>query len=76
MPFNFNKTEIEIFLQMEHFGNTLAQECLRRLKESLKVEDLEKEDYDRICYYIEAMHFSGKLTKEQKEECSFIANRI
>ncbi|OAB41718.1 DUF4303 domain-containing protein [Paenibacillus glacialis] len=75
-PFSFLKSEIEVFKQMEHFGDALAQECLERIKKILDVEDLERKDYDHIYFYVEALHFSGKLTEEQLKDCSIIADRM
>ncbi|OAB38769.1 hypothetical protein PMSD_07105 [Paenibacillus macquariensis subsp. defensor] len=75
-PFTFLKSEIEVFLQMEHLGDALAQECLERINKILDVEDLERKDYNHMYFYIEALHFSGKLTEEQRKDCSIIADRM
>jgi hypothetical protein len=72
----FIKSDMEVFLQLEHFGNDLARECLERLKKLIHLETLERENYEQIYYYVEALHFSGKLTEEQKQDCSIIADRM
>lgn len=72
-PFTFFKPQMEIFLQLEHFGNELAQECIERLNEMVGFESLERDDYKRIYFYVEALHYAGQLTEEQLEQCCLIA---
>ncbi|KQO18336.1 DUF4303 domain-containing protein [Paenibacillus sp. Leaf72] len=75
-PFQFDKAEIDVFLQLESFGNALAVECIARLEKLADKEELEQEDNQLIYYYAEAIHFAGGLSPEQKLECIRIAERL
>jgi hypothetical protein len=75
-PYKYVKSELDIFKQLERFGNNLANECLERLKRFTYDEGLERKDYEKIYYYVEALHFSGHLTEMQRIECSLIADQM
>ncbi|MNJ64169.1 hypothetical protein D3C77_601120 [compost metagenome] len=69
-----NRCEYDVFEQLEHLGNALAMECLNRLHQFTTIKSLEREHFDLIHCYIEALHFAGKLTSEQKNTCSQLAH--
>lgn len=70
IPYSFNRSEIDVFLALEHFGNSLGDECLERLQHLAMMETLESEHFMLIHCYIEALHFSGQLTQVQKKVCA------
>jgi hypothetical protein len=70
------KPEFEIFVQMEHLGQELAEECLHRLYRLVQLKSNEREDGREIEYYLEAMHFAGELTDQHKAAARKIANTI
>ena len=75
-PYSYNKPEMEVFVQLEHFGNALAKECLERLSELARLDSIDMKNYKWVTFYVEALHFSGKLTTDQMEECKKIAVRL
>ncbi|RKN64900.1 DUF4303 domain-containing protein [Paenibacillus ginsengarvi] len=75
-PYLYDKSEYDIFLQLERFGNELAQECLNRLEQLDYGRELSREESDLLYYYAEALHFSGELTREQKEQCLELARMM
>lgn len=76
IPYIYGKSDLEVFIQMEHLGNALAQECIQRLNPLIDLEIIEIENYYFIYYYIEALHFAGPLTKQQLDDCKQLANRM
>lgn len=76
IPYIYGKSDLEVFIQMEHLGNALAQECIQRLKQLIDIEMIELENYYFIYYYIEALHFAGPLTEQQLEDCQQLAKRM
>jgi hypothetical protein len=74
-PYIYAKSEYDIFLQLERFGSELADECLWRLNQLMSLQDQELSDSEAWCiyYYAEALHFSGPLTREQREQCTALA---
>lgn len=76
-PFSVNRCAYDIFEQLGHLGNSLAEECLKRLHNyTTTIEQLDREQFDLISSYIEALYFAGELTLEQKSACSQLANRF
>ncbi|MFF2885885.1 DUF4303 domain-containing protein [Paenibacillus sp. NPDC057967] len=76
-PYSFMKPFMEIFVQLSHFGNELAQESIERLTEiAAGSQGFDQEAYNKMSFYLEALHFSGTLTPEQAEQCRVIANRL
>lgn len=76
VPFSMDRCEYDVFEQLEHHGNTLAEECLSRLHNYTGIAKLKREHFDLIYCYIEALHFAGELTSEQKHACSQLANKF
>lgn len=76
LPFTYYKSEIEVFKQLERYGNALAEECIERLIEILGSDSLERQEFNRIYFYVEALYFAGKLTEVQAEKCRLIAKRM
>ncbi|WP_165452650.1 DUF4303 domain-containing protein [Paenibacillus thalictri] len=74
IPFKYIKSELEIFLQLERFGDELASECIDRLKQINYNVSLERKQFESIYFYIEALHFAGILSEEQKHNCSIVAD--
>lgn len=70
------KPEYEAFLQLERYGSELAKICLERVIQLVQLDNLEREHFGQICFYIEALHFSGPLTEEQLNQCKWITSRI
>lgn len=75
-PFSFDRSEYAVFQQFKHLGDSLAEECLKRLQNLAEIEQLESEHFVLIHCYIEALHFSGTLTREQKHTCSLLSSII
>jgi hypothetical protein len=75
-PFTYSKPAMEIFLQLEHYGNELAMECLERLTALASLDHLESKDYERLGFYIEALYFCGPLTSNQLKQCMEIGIKL
>lgn len=75
-PFDYNKCEMDVFVELGRYGRGLAQECLVRLKDLTEIELMERNDYENLYFYSEALHFSGGLSSEQKEVCRQIASQL
>ncbi|REK75067.1 DUF4303 domain-containing protein [Paenibacillus paeoniae] len=76
-PYSFQKPFMEIFVQLSRFGNELAQESIERLTEiAADLQGFDGEVREKMSFYLEALHFSGKLTPEQAEQCDAIADRL
>jgi len=74
--FTFNRFEMEVFVQLERFGNILAKECLEKLTGFARLDSIDMKNYKWVTFYIEALHFTGELTADQKEQCKKIAVRL
>lgn len=74
VPFSMGRCEYDVFEQLEPLGNALAEECLSRLYNFTTIAQLEREHFDLIYCYTEALHFAGELTPKQKYACSLLAN--
>lgn len=75
-PFTYIKPAMEIFLQLEHFGNELAKECLERLTALASLDHFDRKDYERLGFYIEALYFCGPLTSRQLKQCMEIGLKL
>ncbi|MEK3885649.1 DUF4303 domain-containing protein [Paenibacillus sp. PL2-23] len=75
-PFTYIKPAMEIFLQLERFGNELAKECLERLAALASLDHLDRKDYARLGFYIEALYFCGPLTSNQLKQCMEIGTKL
>jgi hypothetical protein len=75
-PFTYSKSEMDVFVQLEQFGNVLAIECLDKLTELARLNSIDMKSYKWVTFYIEALHFAGKLTEDQAEQCKKIAVRL
>jgi len=75
-PFTFSRFEMEVFVQLERFGNVLAQECLEKLTELARLDSIDMKTYKWVTFYVEALHFTGELAEDQKEQCKKIAVRL
>ncbi|MNI56913.1 hypothetical protein D3C73_1119440 [compost metagenome] len=74
LPFSLIRSEYDVFQQLEHLGNTLADECLKQLHNLANIEELNQNESSLGYCYIEALFFSGELTPEQKNSCSQLYN--
>lgn len=70
------KPEYEAFLQLERYGNDLAKICLEKLTHLVHLNNLEDKQLAQILFYTEALHFSGRLTEEQIEQCNVISSKL
>ncbi|QTH42482.1 hypothetical protein J4772_34325 [Cohnella sp. LGH] len=75
-PFVYTKCEYDIFLHLQHYGNELAAECLKRLESFNYDSEIDNKEYGFIAYYLEALHFAGTLTESQKLTCRKLAERM
>ncbi|WP_182914251.1 DUF4303 domain-containing protein [Paenibacillus sp. 1011MAR3C5] len=75
-PFTYVKPAMEVFVQLEHFGNELAKECLERLTALASLNSFDRKDYERLGFYIEALYFCGPLTSEQTKQCIEIGLKL
>jgi hypothetical protein len=50
IPYIYGKSDLEVFIQMEHLGNALAQEGIQRLNQLIDIEMIELENYYFIYY--------------------------
>lgn len=70
------KPEYEAFLQLERYGNNLTKICLEKLTHLVHLNNLEDKQLAQILFYTEALHFGGRLTKEQIELCNMISSKL
>ncbi|CAH1232547.1 hypothetical protein PAECIP111891_07037 [Paenibacillus allorhizoplanae] len=75
-PAQYIKFEYDLFMRLECYSNSLARECLERMKKFDWNEPLERNDYELIAYYQEALHFAGELTEDQRENCIALAEQM
>lgn len=82
-PFTYLKPAMEVFVQLEHYGSELTEECLDRLAELSSLDNLDRRDYEKMAFYIEALYFCGPFTVfcgpftvEQKEVCIGISQKL
>lgn len=72
-PYCYTKCDYEVFAQLAPFGNSLADECLPRIRRLADQEAFSDEDWEKLIYYIECLHYSDELTTRQLVDCRSIA---
>ncbi|MCM3749495.1 hypothetical protein M3223_19260 [Paenibacillus pasadenensis] len=75
-PFTHLKCEMDLFVQMEHLGPSLAEECLLRLQPLANKPELYYMHTSIMDIYVEALHFAGPLTAEHRACCFSLAELI